>query len=229
MKKRKLVPLLTILSLLTACLTMTESLATDKNTAIKLPRPNMEGSLSIEEGLQRRRSVRAYTKKPLTLTELSQLLWAAQGITGPYGMRTAPSAGALYPVELYILSGNVTGLPAGVYRYLPRGHELLNVAIGDRRQKLAEAALGQACIREGSAVIVIAAVYERTTGKYGQRGIRYVHMEVGNISQNIYLEAESLSLGTVFVGAFDDERVKSVLEMRPGEKALGLMPVGKAR
>ena len=208
---------------------MTEPLAAEKSTAIKLPRPNMEGLLSLEEVLQRRRSVRAYTKKPLTLTELSQLLWAAQGITGPYGVRTAPSAGALYPMELYILSGNVAGLPAGVYRYMPRGHELLKVAGGDRRQKLADAALGQECISEGSAVIAIAAVYERTTGKYGQRGIRYVHMEVGNISQNIYLEAESLKLGTVFVGAFDDERVKSVLEMRQGEKALGLMPLGKPR
>jgi len=215
-----------MLSILTACMTMTESIATEKSTVLKLPRPNMEGPLSLEEALQRRRSVRAYTKKPLVLTELSQLLWAAQGITGPYGMRTAPSAGALYPMELYVLSGNVSGLPAGVYRYLSRGHELLKVNNGDRRQRLAEAALGQKCIREGSAVIAITAVYERTTGKYGQRGIRYVHMEAGNISQNIYLEAESLNLGTVFVGAFDDERVKSVLEMRPEEKPLGLMPVG---
>ena len=142
-------------------------------------------------------------------------------------MRTAPSAGALYPIELYLVAGRVDGLAAGIYRYHPKGHELLKVAEGDRRRDLHLAALDQESLRDGAAVVVIAAVYGRTTRKYGERGIRYVHMEVGSIAENIHLQAVSLNIGTVFVGAFDDERVKRVVNMAEGEELLAIMPLGR--
>ncbi len=193
---------------------------------IALPEPLFKGKLSTEEALQRRRSVRDYQDKPLSLQEISQLLWAAQGITGEYGMRTAPSAGALYPIELYLVAGRVDGLAAGIYRYHPKGHELLKVADGDKRRDLYLAALDQESLRDGAAAVVIAAVYGRTTGKYGERGIRYVHMEVGGVAENIHLQALSLDVGTVFVGAFDDEMVKNVVTMAEGEEPLAIMPLG---
>lgn len=194
---------------------------------ISLPEPFFKGKLSTEEALQRRRSVRKYQDKPLTLQEISQLLWAAQGITGEYGMRTAPSAGALYPIELYLVACSVDGLAAGIYRYRPKGHELLKVAEGDKRRDLSLAALGQESLRKGAASVVIAAVYGRTTGKYRERGMRYVHMEVGGVAENIHLQAVSLGVGTVFVGAFDDERVKTVVNMAEGEEPLAIMPLGR--
>ena len=196
---------------------------------IKLPEPLLDGEMSVERVLQKRRSIREYRDAPLTLKEVSQLLWSAQGITGSYGMRTAPSAGALYPLKIYLVAGNVKELPGGIYRYRPEKHELEKVVEGDLRRKLAAAALGQECVRDGAVSIVIAALYERTTIKYGQRGIKYVHMEVGNVSQNIYLQSVSLNLGTVFVGAFDDERVKRVLHMPADEQPLGIMPIGRVR
>jgi len=196
---------------------------------IKLPEPRLDGEMSFESALQKRRSVREYTDEPLTLKEVSQLLWSAQGITDPYGMRTTPSAGALYPIKIYLVAGNVRELPDGVYRYRPRAHGLEKVVEGELRFKLAAASLGQECVRDGAVSIVIAALYENTTVKYGQRGIRYVHMEVGHVSQNIYLQAVSLNLGTVFVGAYDDDAVKRVLGMQANEGPLGIMPVGRVR
>jgi SagB-type dehydrogenase family enzyme len=175
---------------------------------IKLPEPRYDSQTSVERALQQRRSVRDYLDEPLTLAEVSQLLWAAQGITDPNGFRTAPSAGALYPLELYLVVGNMTDLAKGVYKYHSQQHELVKVSQEDQRRALAAAALGQSCVADGAVSIVIAAVYERTMRKYGQRGVRYVHIEVGHTAQNIYLQAVSLNLGTVIVGAFDDDRVQ---------------------
>lgn len=195
---------------------------------VKLPAPRLESAVSVEAALSGRRSLREFSSAgPLSLDEVSQLLWAAQGIAHPEGLRTAPSAGALYPLEVYVATGRVTGLPAGVYRYRPRGHELHKVADGDRRHELARAALEQECIRDGAAVFVLAAVYERTMRKYGERGVRYVHVEVGHAAQNVYLQAEALGLGTVLVGAFRDEAVAKILALRAGERPLALMPVGR--
>jgi SagB-type dehydrogenase family enzyme len=194
---------------------------------IKLPQPYVDGKVSIEETLLLRRSVRDYKDMPLALNEISQLLWAAQGITNPFGFRTAPSAGALYPLEIYLVAGNVKNLSQGVYKYKPKSHTLINVIKGDKRSELSAAALGQSCVKKGTAVIVLAAVYERTMKKYGQRGIRYVHIEVGHASQNIYLQAVSLKLGTVVIGAFDDGKVKKVLHMQNAEQPLAIMPIGK--
>lgn len=200
---------------------------TELSGRITLPEPLFKSKILTEEALKRRRSVREYQDKPLTLEEISQLLWAAQGITGEYGMRTAPSAGALYPIELYVVAGRVDGLAAGIYRYRPKGHELQKVAEGDKRGDLYQAALEQESLRDGAAAVVIAAVYGRTTRKYGGRGIMYVHMEVGSIAENIYLQAVSLGVGTVFVGAFDDDRVKKVVNMAEGEEPLAIMPLGR--
>jgi len=195
--------------------------------AIELPDPAFDSDMSVEKALLERRSLRAYSGQPLTLAETSQLLWAAQGITHPNGYRTAPSAGALYPLEVYLLAGDVQGLPIGIYKYRPQGHELVMVLEGDVRQALYEAGLQQQAIRDGAAVIVFAAVYERTAQKYGQRAERYVHMEVGAACQNVYLQAGTLGLGTVFIGAFYDEEVKTTLSMPGEEEPLGIMPIGR--
>ncbi|MCK9275025.1 MAG: SagB/ThcOx family dehydrogenase [Syntrophales bacterium] len=193
---------------------------------ITLPQPAQTGKMSVEEALQGRRSVREYQKQPITLSDISQLLWAAQGISGS-GRRTAPSAGALYPLEMHAVIGNVTGLSAGVYAYNPRNHELVRIESGDRRIPLGEAALGQRPVKNAAAVIVLAAVYDRTTVKYGERGIRYVHMEAGHAAQNVLLQAQSLGLGSVVIGAFRDEEVKAVAGFSREEAPLYLIPVGR--
>jgi len=204
-----------------------ECLRSESSEGIKLPEPEYTGEVSLERTLRERRSVRQYKEEPLRLEEISQLLWAAQGITDPRGFRTAPSAGALYPLEVYLVAGNVSGLAAGSYKYRPQGHALVKVAGGDRRVELSEAALGQDPVEKGAAVIVICAVYERTAVKYGKRAERYAQIEVGCASQNIYLQAVSLNLGTVFVGAFDDDRLKKVVNLRDDERPLCIMPVGR--
>ena len=196
-------------------------------TTFKLPEPRLQSEVSIEEALLRRRSVREYASVPLTLDQVSQLLWAAQGITSRWGGRTAPSAGALYPLELYVAVGNVENLAPGVYKYRPERHELVKISNEDARGELAKAALGQGWVKEGAIDIVIAAVYERTTKKYGDRGVRYVHMEAGHAAQNIYLQAVALDLGIVTVGAFLDDRVKSIVGMPEDEVPLYVIPVGR--
>ena len=194
---------------------------------ISLPPPTMTGMVSVEEAVENRRSVREYATTPLELSEISQLLWAAQGLTDPSGLRTAPSAGALYPLEIYAACGNVTGLQAGVYHYLPESHALDHVIGRDVRQDLYHSALQQPSVRDAAAVIIIAAEYNRTTQKYGERGIRYVHMEAGHASENIYLQAYVLGIGTVAIGAFDDSGVASVIGLPKNQTPLYLMPIGK--
>ncbi|MEA3438777.1 MAG: SagB/ThcOx family dehydrogenase, partial [Chloroflexota bacterium] len=162
-----------------------------------------------------------------SLSEIGQLLWAAQGITSDRGFRTAPSAGALYPLELYLVVGDVEQLSPSVYKYQHDMHRLINIAQGDLRDELQAASLDQSAIGDAPAVIVIAAVYERTTVKYGDRGNRYVHMEVGSAAQNVYLQAVSLDLGTVFIGAFHDQNINSLLHMQEDEHPLAIMPVGR--
>jgi SagB-type dehydrogenase family enzyme len=195
---------------------------------IPLPEPTLEGETSVEEALVERRSIREYQDQPITLAEASQLLWAAQGVTGPRGQkRTAPSAGALYPLELFLVAGEVDGLDPGLYRYHPDGHELGLVRRGDLRREISLAALEQESLEDGAAILVFAAVYERTGQRYGDRGHRYVHMEVGHAAQNVYLEATALDLGTVIIGAFLDDALKIVLGLRADEEPLALMPVGR--
>ncbi len=198
---------------------------------IQLPDPVRDGPVSVEAAMQQRRSVREFAPFPLTLADVSQLLWAAQGITSPDGRRTAPSAGATYPIELYVVVGDVEGVRPGVFRYLPDRHALVETATDDRRNALTAAALGQEALKGAQPVIAIAGVYRRTAQPYGARARRYVHIEVGNVAQNVYLQAATATLGlsTVFIGALDDAQVKQVLDLRPTEDPLGLMPVGRRR
>jgi SagB-type dehydrogenase family enzyme len=196
-----------------------------KGEAMKLPEPKFSSKTSVEEALLKRRSVRDYKEDSLTLEQISQLLWAAQGVTEKWGGRTAPSAGALYPLEIYLVVGKVRELKPGLYQYDPEKQTISQKKEGDLREKLTEASLGQDEILRAPATVVITAVYERTQKKYHQRGVQYVHMEVGSAGENIYLQAESLGLGTVFIGAFEDEEVKEVLGI--SEEPLGIMPVGK--
>jgi len=198
----------------------------EQANVIDLPEPQHDSDVSIEQSLLNRRSIRSYTGEPLTLQEVSQLLWAAQGITDPRGFRTAPSAGALYPLELYLVAGDVEDLTSGVYKYEPDGHQLARIIDGDKRAKLANAALAQPWVKEGAISIVFTAVYERTTIKYGDRGIRYVHIEVGHAAQNLCLQATAMGLGAVTVGAFHDEQVSKLLNLLEDEKPLYIIPVG---
>ena len=193
---------------------------------VELPQPQLIGAISVEQALKSRRSVRSFKPEALTLGELSQLLWAAQGVSGVH-YRTAPSAGALYPLEVYVAAGNVECLDAGVYRYIPESHALSEVRKGDVLKSLSRAAYWQKHAGAGAIAIVFSAVYERTTGKYGKQGIRFAHMEAGHAGQNVYLQAEALGLGTVVIGVFMDSWVKNVLRMGENERPLSIMPVGK--
>lgn len=197
--------------------------------SIKLPKPQYDSNVSIEETLLKRRSIRSYKSEPLAIAEISQLLWSAQGVTNRKGFRTAPSAGALYPLEVYIAAGNVNDLDAGIYKYYPHRHELVNTVKGDKRSELCRAGLGQSSIKNAPAVMVFCAVFERVTGRYGKRGIQYVHMEVGHAIQNVCLQAISLGLGSVIIGAFNDYDAKEVMNLELDEQPLLMLPVGKLK
>lgn len=198
-------------------------------TTVELPAAWYKSDISLEESLKKRRSVREFSKDSLSLSQISQLLWATQGITEAWGGRTAPSAGALYPLEIYLVAGNVKNLPAGVYKYEPFKHRLIKVSDGDKRGKLSYAALGQPWVKEAAVNFVIAAVYERTTKKYGERGKKYVHIEVGHAAQNLLLQATALQLGAVPVGAFFDSEVKKLVGLKEDEQPLYIIPVGKKK
>ena len=200
---------------------------TQPTEAVELPQPRYESETSVEEALKSRRSIRSYKDGSLALTELSQLLWAAQGITADWGGRTAPSASATYPLEVYVVVADVENLEDGFYHYDPKIHTIIRKKQGDLRNDLANAALGQDAIRKAPISFIVTAIYERTTGRYGERGIRYVHIEVGHVGQNIYLQAETLGLGTVVIGAFYDDKVKNAFDI--AEEPLYIIPVGKPR
>lgn len=191
---------------------------------MSLPRLD-PGRLSLDEALRRRRSVRSFSAssaaRPLASEQVGQLCWAAQGITEPgTGRRTAPSAGALYPLELYVVQA------AGVFRYEPHGHRLKRIATSDQRAVLSRAALGQDAVRLASTDLVITAVLSRTRAKYADRAERYAHLEAGHAAQNVLLEATSLGLGAVPVGAFDDVDVRSAIGAPEGEVPLYIIAIG---
>ncbi len=196
---------------------------------IALPEPRRDGEVSVERALAKRRSIRRFAPGPLPLPAVSQLLWAAQGITGPGGLRTAPSAGALYPLEVYLAAGAVEGVAAGLYRYEPGLHRLVLASRGDRRSAITEATFGQDWVADAPAILLVAAVERRTARKYGKRAARYVHMEVGHAAQNVYLQAAALGLATTMVGAFGDEELSRVLGLPDRERPLALLPVGRPR
>lgn len=193
---------------------------------VNLPAPPGTGTVSLEESLARRRSVRDFSAEALTLDDISRLLWAAQGVIAS-GHRTAPSAGATYPLEIYLAAGNVENLADGVYRYLPERHRLEAVSGGDIRQRLADAAVNQEWLIGAPVVMAIAAVFDRTAARYGRRAERYVDMEAGHAAQNLLLQVTVLGLGATPVGAFDDDEVSRLLHLPVGETPLYLIPVGK--
>ena len=194
-----------------------------------LPQPSLEGSVSLEHVLAHRRSIRRFDPSPISLAAISQLLWAAQGTTDERGFRTAPSAGALFPLEVYLVAGAVSGLTPGIYHYEPGPHRLMQISTGEIREQLARAAYEQNWIAAAPAVLVLVANYDRTARKYGSRGARYVQMEAGHAAQNVYLQSEALELGTCVVGAFREESVKKLLGLSADLEPLGLMPMGKPR
>lgn len=191
----------------------------------RLPPPK-EGNIALETALRQRRAVRSYSEEAVSMEAISQLLWAGQGVTSADGRRTAPSAGALYPLELYLVAGNVSGLSPGVYRYDPHIHGLKSIQDKDIRRQLSLAALGQSCIASASVSIVITAVYARTAGKYRSRANRYVHMEAGHAAQNILLQAVTLELGTLVIGAFEEDKIRDVLSLPIEHAPLYIIPIG---
>jgi SagB-type dehydrogenase family enzyme len=188
---------------------------------LPLPAARTEGPISVEGAIARRRSCRRYASDPLSLEQVAQLLWAGQGMTDPRGLRAAPSAGARYPVELLVVCED------GLLRYLPDQHAVVKLAAGDRRRALAAAALGQSFLATAPVCLALTARFERTTSRYGERGIRYVHMDIACAAENIHLQAEALELRSVAIGAFDDRQVQQALGLEDDEEPLYLIPVGR--
>ena len=200
-----------------------------------LPSPDTEGKMSVEKAMASRRSQRRYQDREISAEQLSQILWAAYGVTEPNtdraflrgGFRTAPSAGGLYPFDIYVAVGKVKGIEPGVYKFISEEHKIVRTIDKDMRKELREAALNQAMVEEAPAVLVYSAIFSRMTGKYGERGReRYVCMDLGHSAQNVYLQAEALRLGTCAIGAFVDNRIVSVLQLSEEEEPLYLMPIG---
>jgi SagB-type dehydrogenase family enzyme len=202
-----------------AILSVARGVADEKTSA--LPSPVLAGHMSLEEALARRRSIRQFTDEPLSLKEIAQLCWAGQGITDEtLGFRASPSAGALYPIELYVVTTR------DVAHYRPKDHTLQDHADGDHRQALQKAALDQAVIGRAPACFVITAVIERTARKYGQRARRYCLLEAGHVAQNILLQATVMDLGGTPVGAFNDDQVNAALKLPKNHRVLYLLPIG---
>ena len=190
---------------------------------ITLPKPNQDGSISLEQAIATRRSRRDFLPQSLTLEQISQLTWAAQGQDAHSHYRTAPSAGATYPLELFAVTAD------GLFHYLPAKHSLEKLAGQDLRTALASAAWGQGFVEAAPLILVFAAEFSRTTNHYGKRGIRYVYMEAGHAAQNVHLQAEALGLGSVAVGAFDDASVSKVLSLPDYLEPLYMVTVGYYR
>jgi SagB-type dehydrogenase family enzyme len=198
---------------------------------MKLPPPSWHGTVSIEQAIKQRRTTRSFTSRALSLNQLSQLLWSASGITEANGYkRAAPSAGALYPMDVYVVVGPncVPPIEAGVYHYVPGDHQLSEVSKGEMRSSVARAALSQMWMSDAPLTIVITAEYKRATVKYGQRGIKYALIEAGHIGQNIFLQAQSLDLEAGIVGAFHDAAIIEAIHIPAAHEPVLLMPVGYA-
>jgi len=196
---------------------------------MRLPDPMIDGDVSLERTIHQRRTIRSFEGRALTLKQLSQLFWSAQGITGAGGFkRAAPSAGALYPMDIYGVIGRdcIEKLDAGIYLYEPADHSISLVKEGDFRRDVAIASLGQMWMAHAPLTLVITAEYSRITVKYRQRGIRYAMMEAGHIGQNIFLQSEAMGLAAGIVGAFEDQEVIQVMGGKKAHEPLLIMPVG---
>ncbi|MBC2712246.1 MAG: SagB/ThcOx family dehydrogenase [Desulfosarcina sp.] len=203
----------------------------NQGAVMKLPQPKTEGTVSVERAIKQRRTIRVYDPQVLHLDQLSQLLWSAQGITGRNGFkRAAPSAGALYPMDVYTVVGqdSVEQIEAGVYHYESKGHMLSQVTKQDLRDRFARAALLQMWMAKAPVNLVITAEYSRVTGKYGKRGVRYALIEAGHIGQNLFLQAEALGLKAGIVGAFHDKELVEIMKLPRSHEPLLVMPIGYA-
>jgi len=196
---------------------------------MRLPDPTLDGDVSLERAVHQRRTIRSFEGKALTLKQLSQFLWAAQGITGAEGFkRAAPSAGALYPMDIYGATGGdcIEKLEPGLYHYEPAEHSIHLVKEGDVRRDIAAAALSQMWMAYAPLTLVITAEYGRIMVKYGQRGVRYAMIEAGHIGQNIFLQSQAMGLEAGIVGAFEDQKVIQVMGIKKSREPLLIMPVG---
>jgi SagB-type dehydrogenase family enzyme len=224
--------ILRLSSLLSGVILFTPFLnSVSKAAGISLPRPADKGTVTVEEALKARRSHRSFSTRPLTLGQFSQILWAAYGVSGKsfgHHLKTAPSAGALYPMDIYAVLGarGVEGLTAGVYHYVPEDHHVECIQGGDLRASLAENSLRQMWMARAPVVIVITGEYARSSGKYGRRGVTYTHIEAGHVGQNIFLQAEALGLKAGIVGAFDNEGIIKAIGIPAQHDPLLVMPVG---
>jgi len=199
-----------------------------ENLCIILPPPVLTGQIGIEQAVSNRRSIREFSERPLSLEQVSQVLWSAQGVTDGGHLRATPSAGATYPLEILLVAGvfGAGDLPSGLYSYVPVEHSLKPILGKDLRLQLTGVAMGQQAINLAPVSFVIAADYERTRSRYRNRTERYVHMEAGHAAQNIYLQTTALGLGTTAIGAFDDNGVKDLLSLPGNLQPLYIMPVG---
>lgn len=203
-------------------------------TAITLPEPSLKGTVTVEEALEARRTHRSFMSRPVPLGQFSQILWAAYGVTAQvsgHHLKTTPSAGALYPIEIYAVvgEGGVESLPPAVYRYCPEKHSIGRIREGDVRSAVAEASFRQMWMAKAPAMVVITGQYGRSTAKYGRRGITYTHIEAGHVGQNIFLQTEALGLKAGIVGAFNNEEIIDVSGIAASHDPLLIMPVGFPR
>jgi SagB-type dehydrogenase family enzyme len=203
--------------------------AAPEKEGIKLPPPRHDGTFSLDRALAERRSVRVIKDEPIMIEEVSQLLWATQGVSDTKtGHRTVPSAMAVYPVEVYLIAGKVKTLPAGIYHYAPQGHLLVQKAAGDNIKEFCATAVSrQEWVTRVPAIVIITGVKERMTNKTGERGAPWVYVEAGLAAQNFFLEAVALGLGSTYVGGFEPDKVSSFLRLSPGEEPIAVLPVGK--
>jgi SagB-type dehydrogenase family enzyme len=219
-------------AMLVPALSLAQGAAPSARTAdVTLPAPRTDGKVPVETALSQRRSVRAFAPGPLTLGEVGQLCWAAQGVTDDKGHRTAPSARATYPLELRVVVGDVAGLPPGVYRYLPASHALRLEATGDRRVALDGKAVGQGWIPGAPGVLVISGVASKAAGggdpATRERGEHFMWVEAGLAAQGFFLEATALGLGSTYVGGFRSAEASAVLGLPASEEVLAILPVGR--
>jgi len=198
---------------------------------IALPSPAYKGTVSVEEALKARRTHRSFQPRPLTLKQFSQILWGAYGVTAQkYGsfLKTAPSAGALYPLDIYgvVGQGGVETLAPGIYHFRPENHALELVKQGDLRAEVARQALQQMWMAKAPLILVITGDYNRSNIKYGPRGVTYTHIEAGHVGQNIFLQAEAIGLKAGIVGAFNNQQIIRVMGFPTSQDPLLIMPVG---
>lgn len=201
------------------------------NETVKLPEPETKGGPPIWDCLRKRRSVRDYKTQTVSLKELSQILWGSYGVTAKewgYYLKTAPSAGALYPIEIYVASFNVEGLKKGIYHFNPKDMTLIGVFEGDFSGEITSACLGQDFILDSAFTLVLTAIPSRTMGRYRERGVRYILMDLGCIIQNIYLSLTAMNMGGCIIGAFSDSAMNKIMNLNPEkELVLALFSAGK--